>query len=231
MSSERRDAIAVAELTDCTPFVYHPAPGWMGERDSVPASGNAMAADLSDQETAKGAGADHIAKQSETRAWEEGFREGQARSRAEYDAALVQQREAVLDALREFAEDRAAYFQRVEGEVVNLALAIARKILRREAQLDPLLLSGLVRVALEKIAAGQTVRVRVHPSQVGVWQDYFGAASGLQVTPEWVGDPAMELQQCRIESEMGSTDLNIESQLKEIEQGLFDLLAQRPSAR
>jgi flagellar biosynthesis/type III secretory pathway protein FliH len=31
-----------------------------------------------------------------------------------------------------------------------------------------------------------------------------------------------------LETELGSTDLTLESQLKEIEQGFFDLLAQRP---
>ena len=33
---------------------------------------------------------------------------------------------------------------------------------------------------------------------------------------------------CILETELGSTELGLESQLKEIETGLFDLLAQRP---
>jgi len=37
----------------------------------------------------------------------------------------------------------------VEHEVVKLALAVAARILRREAQMDPLLLTGAVRVALD----------------------------------------------------------------------------------
>ena len=36
----------------------------------------------------------------------------------------------------------ADYFRRVEGDVVSLALAIARKMLHREVQIDPLLLAG-----------------------------------------------------------------------------------------
>jgi flagellar biosynthesis/type III secretory pathway protein FliH len=34
-----------------------------------------------------------------------------------------------------------------------------------------------------------------------------------------------------LETELGITDLSLETQLKEIEQGLFDLLAQRPGAK
>ena len=47
---------------------------------------------------------------------------------------------------------------------MQLALAIARKILHREAQVDPLLLAGMVRVALEKIESHTKVSVRVHPA-------------------------------------------------------------------
>ena len=45
------------------------------------------------------------------------------------------------------------------------------------------------------------------------------------------GDAALEPNQCELETELGVTDLNLETQLKEIEQGLFDLLAQRPAPR
>jgi flagellar assembly protein FliH len=43
-----------------------------------------------------------------------------------------------------------------------------------------------------------------------------------------MGDPSLGLGHCTLETELGSTDLTLESQLKEIEQGFFDLLAQRP---
>ena len=48
---------------------------------------------------------------------------------------------------------------------MQLALSIARKILHREAQLDPLLLAGIVRVALEKIDGATEVVLRVHPQK------------------------------------------------------------------
>jgi flagellar assembly protein FliH len=36
---------------------------------------------------------------------------------------------------------------------------------------------------------------------------------------------------CILETEMGSANFSIEAQLKEVEQGFFDLLAQRPAVR
>ena len=47
--------------------------------------------------------------------------------------------------------------------------------------------------------------------------------------PELSGDATLEPNRCQLETELGVTDLSLETQLKEIEQGLFDLLAQRPT--
>jgi flagellar assembly protein FliH len=147
----------------------------------------------------------------------------------EYDKKLVGQRETLALAIKGFVHEQETYFNRVEAEVVGLALAIARKILHREAQVDPLLLAGVVRVGLDKVAAGTHVRLRVHPDQVAVWKEFFAQQSDLRSVPELMGDTTLDLGHCRLETELGSTDLTLETQLKEIEQGFFDLLAQRPS--
>src|SRR5271165_4054810 len=76
----------------------------------------------------------------------EGFSQGEAQARAAAAQAIEQEHAAVLSALRDFESRRDDYFRRVEPEVVRLALAIARKVLHREAQMDPLLLAGVVRV-------------------------------------------------------------------------------------
>ena len=48
--------------------------------------------------------------------------------------------------------------------MVQLSLAIARRMLRRELAVDPDALHGLVLAALEKLQAQEICRVRVHPS-------------------------------------------------------------------
>ena len=159
---------------------------------------------------------------------EDGLKEGEARARSEYERRLAGERQTVAQALQDFAREREEYFGRVEAEVVGLAIAIARKILHREAQVDPLLLAGVVRVGLEKVAVGTRVRLRVPPDQVTVWQDFFARQPDLQPLPELMGDVSLSHGHCLLETELGSTDLALETQLKEIEQGFFDLLAQRP---
>jgi flagellar assembly protein FliH len=224
-----------AEVT-VAPLTYRPAPGWARAHpvedvagDTGIAAGESGAAPSAASAAAPEPTAEEERKASDKLFWDEGLKEGLARRETEFAAADQQLREGISGALRDFAHARDTYFHVVEGEVVALALAVVRKILRREAQVDPLLLSGLVRVALEKMAACQTVRMRAHPSQVGAWQEYFAQHGDLTVVPELSGDATLEPNRCQLETELGVTDLSLETQLKEIEQGLFDLLAQRPA--
>jgi flagellar biosynthesis/type III secretory pathway protein FliH len=43
-----------------------------------------------------------------------------------------------------------------------------------------------------------------------------------------MGDAQLDSSQCRVETAVGSTNLSLEDQLGEIEQGFFDLLAEKP---
>ena len=190
-------------------------------------------AEVAGGQSASGFGAgpayDEVALQHSAR--QAGIQEGEARAQAAYDKKLAEIRDTVRVALDDFARERSSYYQRLEAEVVQLALSIARKILHREAQLDPNLLAGIVRVALEKIESGTRVTVRVNPQQVSECRSYFAQHMDAQDVPEVVDDPAVPMDQCRLQTKLGTTELGLEVQIKEIEQGLFDLLAQRPPAR
>jgi flagellar assembly protein FliH len=175
------------------------------------------------------ASAVEILAQREAAARELGRQEGESQARAAGEQHLAEVRESVSTALAGFARDRAQYYRQVETEVVQLALAIARKVLHREAQVDPLLLAGVVRIALEKIESATTVVVRVHPQQVSECRGYFAQHMESGRIPEVVEDPALEIDHCVLQTGLGTTELGVEVQLKEIEQGLSDLLAKRPS--
>jgi flagellar assembly protein FliH len=164
--------------------------------------------------------------------FEQGRQSAQQQLRAEFDIALAKSRERIGQALQQFTVERQSYYRRVEGEVVQLALAIARKILHREVQIDPQALAGVVRVTLEKLDSGTKVNLRVHPPEAADWRHYFACRmdDGPTSAPEVHEDAAIPAGECRIETSLGSTEIGLESQLKEIETGLLDLLAERPDA-
>jgi flagellar assembly protein FliH len=120
------------------------------------------------------------------------------------------------------ARDRDRYFGAVEREVVGLALAIAARILRREAQMDPLLLTGAVRVALGQLAASTSVQLVVPPAELDLWKEAIILAQNQAVKPCVVPGEGMRLGECIIKTDLGSVDLGIRSQLVEIERGFFD---------
>jgi flagellar assembly protein FliH len=179
---------------------------------------------------ARGFADPQIAEQKEQQAWNRGHEAGKAEALAVYEQQAARLRDEISKTLRDFAAERDSYFQRVEEQVVRLTLAIARKILHREAQVDPLLLAGILRVALEKIGSNTNTRLRANPADIRVWRDYFTQARENFPAPELIDDPEMQRGRCILETELGATEIGLETQLKEIEQGFLDLLAQRPGS-
>ena len=163
--------------------------------------------------------------------------EGEAKAQSAFAQQLQLERAAIASALAGFDRERESYFHQVEAEVVQLALAIARKVVHREVEADPLLLAAVVRVALEKVGRETKVTLFVHPSRASVWHEHFfrDAANNAAAhndgagALEIVADSSLALDQCRVETAHGSTEIGIEKQLKEIELGFADLLALRPA--
>ncbi len=171
--------------------------------------------------------------------WQAGLEEGReegmlaardafaAARREDADSALETARQQVFHAIQEFGSERERYFHELEQEAVRLALAIAARILRREAQMDPLLLTGAVRVALGQLGESTAVRLIVPEADRPLWEESLRLTPGLRLRPEVIGDARMELGECRLQTDFGGADLSLHEQLREIERGFFDRLPQR----
>jgi flagellar assembly protein FliH len=159
---------------------------------------------------------------------EMGRQKGLAEARAAFEAQLVEVRAAVGSALTEFSRERARYYRTIEQQTVQLAVAIARKVIHRETQVDPLLLMGFVRVALERMEGATSVALKVHPGTLSDWSQYLASHLAAENQPEIVEDASIPRDGCILKTSMGTTQLGLELQLQEIEKGLLDLLAARP---
>jgi flagellar assembly protein FliH len=157
----------------------------------------------------------------------------QAECEVQAVAVVAAERERLRQAVNQvdgFARERERYFAEVEREVVALALAIAARILRREAQMDPLLLTGAVRVALGQLSASTTAQLVVPPAELDLWKDAIAHAPNLALKPAVVPGEGMRLGECMIKTDLGSADLGLRSQLGEIERGFFDRVGAPKSA-
>ncbi|MGO9433499.1 MAG: FliH/SctL family protein [Terracidiphilus sp.] len=148
--------------------------------------------------------------------------------RHEFEQTLVAARAPIASLISSFEEERSHYYAQVEAEIVQLALAIAAKILHREAQVDPMLLAALVRLAVERMREGSNVTVRVAPGRGESWKQYFASVPSMAHV-EVTEDAQLSEHDCLLETELGTANFGLDTQLKEVEQGFFDLLALRPA--
>jgi flagellar assembly protein FliH len=155
-----------------------------------------------------------------------GMTAGRTAERDVHEAALRtaenQYRLQLASVAEKFAAAAERHLAEIEQEAADLALAIAARILRREAQLDPLLLTGSVRVALGQLSRGTRARILVPQREVDLWRDALAHIPNLPFQPEIAAGEGLAPGDCRIETELGSVDLGIRDQLAEIERGFFD---------
>lgn len=125
------------------------------------------------------------------------------------------------ETLEELASLRRTLLQQSERQLVQLALAIARRIVRREIAADEELLTALARVAIDRLGDSGPATIHLHPDDFA-----RAAARGAQ---QWetahvsvVPDPAVSRGGCLVESPFGFVDAGIDAQFQELARALLD---------
>jgi flagellar assembly protein FliH len=142
--------------------------------------------------------------------------------RAEIEAQGRREAAGLLAAAKSLRGERAALLTEATEGVVELAFAIARTVLRREVEADPLAVVPLVRELLQRSASAGGLVVRLAP------RDHEAIARHLTALPEAKGmeglrlrsDPQITPGGCLVEAEEGRLDGRIETQLERIEAAL-----------
>ena len=205
----------MATAASVTPFVWdgdarpaNPAPA-SGQRSNAPPAPG-------------GANADHNARLAalEREAFAKGYEQGE---RAGNEAA-AQRGEAILRRLTQTVEElatlRAEMIHQTERQMVQLALAIARRIVHREISLNQDLLIAMARVALDRLGDSAQVTVKLNPEEF----EATGAARVAQLGAAHVAvvsDPRVPRGGCRVESSLGTMDAGVDAQLQEIAYALL----------
>lgn len=157
-------------------------------------------------------------------AYRRGLAEGEARARAEAEAALSKVLECQTDTLRDLSVLRIRLRREAESDLVQLAIAIARRIIHREMSVDPAAMQALVQVALSRLDRQEIHRVWAHPSQAAVIKQKL---AGEHPHVEVIADANRELGALVFETNRGRLDASVNAQFEEIERGLTDRVNQR----
>jgi flagellar assembly protein FliH len=156
------------------------------------------------------------------RACAESFEQGRQDSSREFEGKLAELQANVGQAVCILSRERPSLRRAAEADVVKLALAIARRVIRRELSVDSDAIHGIVRVAIEAINNRDVVRVRVHASLASSVQRKLRDSNLPHV--EVVTDQSFEAGDIVFETQNGELDCSIEAQLKEIDLGIADRL-------
>lgn len=162
----------------------------------------------------------------EQQAFEAGYRKGSEEGFQQASSQLKPLLEGLGQTLREWQQARRRLRREAERDVVQLAIAIAQRILHRELNVDPEALLGIVKAALERLEGREVDRIRVHPADAGLVGSYLEQAGLRQV--RLITDPQLARGSLLLETAQGTLDASIETQLEEIRYGLLDRLETRP---
>lgn len=161
----------------------------------------------------------------EAQARAEGFAAGHAQGLAAAQQEIREHR-AQLDALFEAAaRPMQALDTQTEQALVSLAMLVARRVLASELRQSPELILQAVQQALAAMpAAGQGLRVHVHPDDLPLLQ---AAAAGSHW--EGVADPGLARGDCRLESARSWLDARVETRLAAVVDAVLGDAAETPA--
>ncbi len=151
---------------------------------------------------------------------EEGFREGFADGRREGYAngerAVQAQLEALGSIVQQLAEPLANVDDAVVQAVTDLAVLIARHLVRRELKASPGEVVGVVRETMRHLPiAPRAARIRLHPEDAELVQSAFALGDderSWRLEP----DPLITRGGCIVETDASRIDASVESRLAAI---------------
>ncbi len=165
----------------------------------------------------------------DVQAYQEGFNDGLAKGTNEGEKAgfelATQKLEPLLDSLQQgllqLKNLRQETYQRIEKEVVALALAIARKVVCREIEMDKEVVVCVAREALAKVQDPGKIKIKMNPSDLQFINETQYQLSELiadidNVTLE--AEDNIQSGGCVIETNLGEIDARIEKQLQAVEE-------------
>jgi flagellar assembly protein FliH len=152
------------------------------------------------------------------------FTKGYAQGERAGAEAAATRGEAMLRRLAQTIDElgvlRAELIHKSERQLVQLAIAIATRVIQREITLDKELLVAMARVALDRLGDTSSATIRLNP------EDHAAAlaARGGELSTESVkvvADPIVSRGGCLVESDFGLIDLAMSAQVAEIANALL----------
>lgn len=149
-------------------------------------------------------------------AYKEAFDQGLAEGRKAGQIEVRAQVEKLAGMFHDLARPFEVLDAEVERELLTLAMALARQIVRRELKTDPTQIIGIVRDAIAALpVTARDVRVHLHPEDAAVVREHLAPTESERA---WtlVEDPVMARGGCQITTTTSRIDARLETRLAAI---------------
>lgn len=135
------------------------------------------------------------------------------------DQAVTEFEQTLLD-VREIRE---RVWRETEQDLLRLAIRLTEKILGREIKSDKTAVADIVATALQNARQQEKLTVRVNPSDLPTIEDEMKnfSRNGRTQYMDFIADPRVSEGGCLIESEVGTIDARLETQLRVLERALL----------
>jgi flagellar assembly protein FliH len=134
---------------------------------------------------------------------------------------LLQARQALEDGLLQLHRLREQAIQEAEGQLLHLAMDIARKVLMQEIQAGRYEVDAMVREALLHVPVRQNVVVHLNPddwARCTMARQEDGSGRGGSI--RFVADPSVQPAHCVLETPEGIIESSVEGHLADIAEAL-----------
>jgi flagellar assembly protein FliH len=222
--AEAYDWTALSSHTEPVPFV---PPVWEISGPSTPSdtSSAQLQAGVQEQIQAALREAEREAQQIKEEASAAGFAAGEQAGFEAGQQRLERLLQQLGQALQAVAELRSRIFAQSEHELLELVLAIAKKVLHREVSINRDGIVPLVRAGINRVSQRQEIHLKVHPSDVlftvSCKAHLLSCLDGVE-TILFEEDDSVPPGSCMVETPAESVDLRWDEQLEEIAARLLD---------
>jgi flagellar assembly protein FliH len=147
-----------------------------------------------------------------------GFEKGEQAGREAAAGEWAGLQASVQRLLAELEGLRRRTCREMEGELVDLALAVARKITRQELSIHPQAVAAALREALDKVAHADRITVRMHPDDLQRLAVLGPSPAGDAASgrTRFEADPSVTPGGFRVETDLGDVDGRLEQQIQAI---------------
>lgn len=166
-------------------------------------------------------------QQGQQQGYEEGLLQGQQIGRSEWQTVIDQGIARTQEMLALVEQDAKEMIKSAERQIIDIALAVARKILAYEIAENPMVVLPLVKTALEKVSDQEEIVIRVSSDDFDSvllakrdLQNMVGREHALKIIP----DRTIESGSCVIDTSYGTVDARVDTQFATIKTTLQGLV-------